>query len=36
MKNNIIPIVYYRTNFMNTYFLLTKNIIRGCRLMFSY
>lgn len=24
MKNNIIPIVYYRTNFMNTYFLLTK------------
>ena len=23
MKNNIIPIVYYRTNFMNTYFLLT-------------
>lgn len=27
MKNNIIPIVYYRTYFMNTYFLLTKNII---------
>ena len=27
MKNNIIPIVYYRTNFMNTYLLLTKNII---------
>ena len=27
MKNNIIPIVYYRTNFMNTYFLLKKIIM---------
>ena len=27
MKNNIIPIVYYRTNFMSTYFLFKKNII---------
>ena len=24
MKNNIIPIVYYRSNFTNTYFFINK------------